>query len=135
MELCTSTLSFREIEKEINALTRLLIRAEIHAVLVSYGFGCRREGLDAAEDIPVATALLADFIDGSEDDGIYPFGEGDLEVRSEDGRIRFLLCHEGDVHCSGTDRRLVERVRRRWAKLYRYSYEHNGQGNWRPLAE
>jgi len=135
MELCTGFIRFAEIEDEIEAMIDLLQESGIHVVLVSYGFGCNVEDLEETEDIPVATSLLGDFLDRNEDAGIYPFGEADLEIRTEAGEIRFLLCHEGDVHCSGADVHLVGRVRARWKSVYGHSYEHEGEGTWKRLAD
>jgi hypothetical protein len=134
LELRSGVLTFDQIEDEIETMISLLQEAEIHAVFISYGFGCNCDDLDETADIPVATSLLADFIDESGDRGIYTFGEADLEIRSEGGEVQFVLCHESDVHCSGTNAVLVERIRRRWTQLFPDSYELDGKGNWKRLA-
>ncbi len=80
------------------------------------------------EGIPVAASLLSDFLKRSEDSGIYPFGEANLDIRSEDG-------HESDVHCSGSNAQLLQVVRERWARLYQDSCEQDeGEGTFTPLS-
>jgi hypothetical protein len=121
-------------EREVHDLVDLLLQAEIRIVYVSYGFGCDRDSLIQADDIPVATDSLANFIADSEDRGIFRLGENDLTVRSDVGKFEFLLCHEHDIHFSGDETPLLRQVRSRWSKRYEKCYERRSGREWRLIS-
>jgi hypothetical protein len=127
MELVTGRLSSEEYEAEVAAVAQLLVAAGVDVVLVAFGGGCDFSQVDPLEPVPVAPALLAGFVDEQEERGTYRMGRSDLFLKADDGRVSFLLCEEGDIHCYTTDRSMFEDVRERWAAAYPSAYEQNNE--------
>jgi hypothetical protein len=104
----------------------------IDTAYITFGFGCDRERVVQWEDIPVPVHTLARFIADSEADETLELGESDLHIRG--GGVEFLLCHEGDVHCTGKMSPLLAAVRKRWTHDYEHAYEKRSGGQWHRLA-
>jgi hypothetical protein len=130
MELNTGTITADEMEDEVTEIARVLSEAGSHVVLLTYGFGCSFPGLDPTApdplkpyiDIPVATALLPEFIERAEENGLFRMGRSDLFFKSDDGRTSFLLCEFSDIHCETEDAGLYQLLHDRWREVFPGSY-------------
>jgi hypothetical protein len=132
VELSTGYLNFAQLDAEILNIVDDLLAFGIDTVYITFGFGCERDRAIQWEEIPVAVRGLAQFIADSEADETFELGESDLHIRG--GGVEFLLCHEGDVHCTGNMCPLLAAVRRRWTCEYEHSHEKRSGGPWHRLT-
>ena len=144
MELVTGRLSPNEYEAEVSAIADFLVAARVGSVLVTFGAGCNFGKVDPLNPVPVAPALLASFVTEQQERGTFRIGQSDLFLKADDGRVAFLLCEEGDIHCYADAPELAEPFRARWAAEYPEAYEADREserwrrlwgGPWRPFGE
>jgi hypothetical protein len=128
MELSTGYLEFQQLDDEVVAIAEDFHASGIDTVYVTFGFACQCDNLVQSEDVPVPTSQLVRFVANCEADGTFELGESNLYIQG--GGLKFLLCHERDIHCSGEESPSLMAVRRRWTREYEYSSERRSGGQW-----
>jgi hypothetical protein len=132
IELNTGYLDFEQLDDEVVAIAEDFHAFGIDTVYVTFGIFCQCDNLAQSEDVSVPTSQLVRFIATCEVDGTFELGESNLYI--EGGGLKFLLCHERDIHCSGEESPSLMAVRRRWAREYRHSCERRSGGQWHRLT-
>ncbi len=132
IELSTGYLNFEQLDDEVVAIAEDFHAFGIDVVYVTFGIFCQRDDLVQYADVPVPTSQLIRFVANCEADGTFELGGSDLSIQG--GGLRFLLCHERDIHCSGEETPSLMAVRKRWTREYEHSRERRSGGQWHRLT-
>jgi hypothetical protein len=79
-------------------------------ITAKYGWGSNLHQDLCNVPMRVETKWASRFIKDSLEQRIFVPAESDLHFELPDGRLRLLFCHDGDVHVSGSDDELRERL-------------------------
>lgn len=79
-------------------------------ITAMYGWGCNLHTDLCYVPMKVATKWIDRFIRDSLEQRIFVPADSDLSFELPDERIRLLFCHEGDIHVSGSDDELLEKL-------------------------
>jgi hypothetical protein len=79
-------------------------------VTAMYGWGCNLHSDLCYVPMRVRTRWVDRFIKDSLEQRIFVPAESDLSFELPDERMRLLFCHEGDIHISGSDDELREKL-------------------------
>ena len=120
-EIRCNQLTEEQLRGEIEFFARLFIDNGKRTVIAMYGWECDLGIDEMYQDIEIGGDDVPEFIQRSEDSGIFRLGRSDLFFRSADKEIEFVLCHESDIHFTGSEA-LVSRVRKRWDEMNVGSY-------------
>ena len=123
MEFRTAVLTKPQLEQEISGIIRFLLSNGKHDLNVSFGWGCYLDDdeLYQAKSLPLLD--LSAFIARSIESDLFSLGEGDFFIESQDGEIRFVLCHESDIHMTAKNRELAQQVASGWESRGYAPYE------------
>lgn len=120
MTIGTEPLSPQETWQEINALVSFLGDLGIERVMITYGWGCKAEGIE--QPITIALGQLVPLLQESIARGIYQLGEDNLHIESSkessgessEPYTKITLCHEGDIHFEAGETVTEARLREQW---------------------
>lgn len=112
MTIGTEPLTPEATWRELDMLIGFMQSLGIEQVAVTYGWGCRAEGIEQ----PVAVPLdeLVSLLQKSIAQGIYHLGEDNLDIEASDPSLQITLCHEADIHFKAADQTLEARLRSEW---------------------
>jgi hypothetical protein len=116
MTIGTEPLSPQETWQEINALVSFLDHLGIERVMITYGWGCKAEGIE--QPVTIALDELVLLLQESITQGIYHLGEDNLHIESSQESsqpyTKITLCHEGDIHFEAGEADTEARLREQW---------------------
>lgn len=114
MELTSGLLSRDDYERAVLGVVEFIRSVGVRDVLVAYGFGCDCPDDELYRDLPMPLDRLLPFLAEAEVANYYRLGRDNLHVKDGTGRIKFLFCHESDIHFISEDSKLVERLKAVW---------------------
>ena len=135
MELTSGILSRSDYLRAVEATVEFLRSAGVTEVLVAYGFGCDCPDEQLYQDVPMPLDALLTFMAEGEARDYYRMGRDNLHVKDNTGRVKFLFCHESDIHFISEDRVVVERLKAAWlAEGFCKMFVHLGS-EWQAVGE
>jgi hypothetical protein len=107
----TRLLSVGEVEAVINGLPDLLWSLAGDCILTAeYGTECNIHNDLQYVPMQVGIRWVDRFLAESREHGIFVPAKSDLSITTPNGGLTILLCHESDIHVTGTDETLIERA-------------------------
>lgn len=134
-EVVTEPLTSEQLRAGTAVVSSLLQAWHNERADVSYGIMCDLppEQLWEAHEIP--SSSLLEFVQQSEDRGVFRLGSSDLWIADRPGSFKFRLCHESDIHFT-TDsedrlRQVIEAWRAQGFKQYVGASAATGVNEWK----
>lgn len=107
----TRILSTGEVEVVLKGLPDLLWEVAGDCILTAeYGTECNIHNDLQYMPMQVGTTWLGSFLAESIEQRIFIPGKSDLSVMTPAGGLTVLFCHESDIHLSGSNAALIEKV-------------------------
>ncbi|MDP3272024.1 hypothetical protein [Limnobacter sp.] len=110
----THTLSRELMLAELTEICAKLVASGMERAAVSFGWDSNLDIDDMWVDVEVSLTALPEYLANAESAGTIEVGKTDIFIKIED--IEFTLCHESDLHITGTSP-LVAETRSRWSNL------------------
>ena len=99
---------------ELNEICANLVAIGVESATVSFGWDSNLDIDDMWKDVDVLLTALPEYLANAEREGTIEVGKADIFIKTED--IEFTLCHESDLHVTGTSP-LVAETLGRWSNL------------------
>lgn len=99
---------------ELTEICAKLVAVGVEQATVSFGWDSNLDIDDMWQDVEVLLTALPEYLVNAERAGTIEIGKADIFIKTED--IEFTLCHESDLHVTGTSP-LVAETRSRWSNL------------------
>lgn len=110
----THPLSHELMLAELIEICAKLVVSGVELAAVSFGWDSNLDIDDMWVDVEVSLTGLPEYLSNAERAGTIEIGKADIFIKTED--IWFTLCHESDLHITGTSP-LVAETRSRWSNL------------------
>ena len=114
MEIASGPLTRDVYPSAIAQVVDLLRSNGIRNLRISFGWACNCPRDQLYQDVSMPVERLQPFISESEAAGYYRMTENDLHIEDADGRCKFLLCHESDIHLITNDEGLLKQMESVW---------------------
>lgn len=114
IEYRTPPLSRELMLAELTEICAKLVASGVERAAVSFGWDSNLDIDDMWVDVEVSLTALLEYLANAESAGTIEVGKADIFIKTED--IEFTLCHESDLHVTGTSP-LVAETRSRWSNL------------------
>jgi hypothetical protein len=112
MTIGTEPLTLEATWREIEALVNFLSSLGVEQVEVTYGWGCKADGIEQPVRVPLAELVI--FLHKNIAQEIYHLGEDNLYIVSDNPTLKLTLCHDADIHFEANDKAIVARLRDEW---------------------
>ena len=123
MEIRTGLLNIEQLRAELETVIERLKSKDVQQVTVMYGFDCELDQDELYKEITVAVNDINTFIARSESEEIYKFGDNDFYIMAKPLDIKFLFCHESDVHFTTSDKGVFAQIKEEWLNMGYDAYE------------
>ena len=116
MKIGTGPITGSQVLDEVHEIATLLRSSGIEDLAVYYGWGSRLEINQLWTPIDIKVEDLPAFVRDSVEQGIFSPGNSDLIIEDKAGSVKFLLCHESDIHLTTENLKLIEETKRHWSE-------------------
>jgi hypothetical protein len=135
----TTTLSKEQMREGINDMVATLRSLSVDEVSAVCGWACRLSQDELWQSHPVAVKELKNYVEQLEQRNIFELGSSDLFIELPQADVKFMLCHESDVHFESSDPVLIRRFIGSWLErghivyVSPRAYSNVGKLRWREL--
>ncbi len=113
--LITQTLTHDEMEDQTRMIYKFLEHKRIDKLIFTLGFGAPSADMYRPRNIKLEN--LARVIKENISQGKFRLGDDDLYIKDENKDLRFILCHESDVHFTSINISILEEVESIWKSM------------------
>src|SRR5690349_10091678 len=97
-EVRTEAVDVEQLCERVSDIVNFLHYWGYHRITVICGWGCELPEDELWHPIEIETLELNEYIERSEQKGIFRFGRSDLHIEDPQKTLEFRLCHESDLH-------------------------------------